>query len=73
MVRSFTAIIEQDEDGVYVGRVPELRGCVTQGDSLDELLVNLKDAINLYLEVKKEELNSQLIKFVGTQQIEIEE
>ena len=73
MVRSFTAIIEQDEDGVYVGRVPELRGCVTQGDSLDELLVNLKDAINLYLEVKKEELDSQLIKFVGTQQIEIEE
>ncbi|MFT4244393.1 MAG: type II toxin-antitoxin system HicB family antitoxin [Candidatus Woesearchaeota archaeon] len=51
MDRSFTAIIEQDEDGIYVGRVPELRGCVTQGDSLDELLVNLKDAIHLYLEV----------------------
>ena len=57
MVRSFIVIIEQDVDGVYVGKIPELRGCVTQGDSLDELLVNLKDAINLYLEVNCRRIN----------------
>lgn len=64
MDRSFTAIIEQDEDGIYVGRVPELRGCVTQGDSLDELLVNLKDAIHLYLEVSCWKVNFLIIKVV---------
>lgn len=50
MKRNFTAIIERDEDGIYIGRVPELRGCVTQGDTIDELVGNLKDAIQLYME-----------------------
>ena len=72
MKRSFTAIIEKDEDGIYVGRVPELRGCVTQGDTIDELITNLKDAIQLYIEVKGED-NIELSKFIGTQQIELEE
>ena len=72
MVKNFTAIIEQDEDGVYVGRIPDLKGCVTQGDTIDELIVNLKDAAKLYLEVQsKDEL--VFSKFIGTQQIEITE
>ena len=70
MSKNFTAIIEQDEDGLYVGRVPSLRGCVTQGETIDELVENLKDAIKLFLE---DENNSQIEvnKFVGTQQIEV--
>ena len=70
MTKNFTAIIEQDEDGLYVGRVPSLRGCVTQGETIDELVENLKDAIKLFLE---DENNSQIevSKFVGTQQIEV--
>ena len=70
MSKNFTAIIEQDEDGLYVGRVPSLRGCVTQGETIDELVENLKDAIKLFLE---DENNSQIevSKFVGTQQIEV--
>jgi len=47
----FRVIIEQDEDGVYVGRVPELRGCVSQGDTVEELIDNMKEAVELYLEV----------------------
>ena len=35
--REFTAIIERGEDGYYIGSVPELRGCHTQGKTLDEL------------------------------------
>ena len=40
----YSVIIEQDEDGIYVGRVPELKGCVTQGDTIDELMKNMKEA-----------------------------
>jgi predicted RNase H-like HicB family nuclease len=47
----FGVIIEQDEDGMYVGRVPSLKGCLTQGRTLDELHLNLKEAIALCLEV----------------------
>ncbi|MFP4402430.1 MAG: type II toxin-antitoxin system HicB family antitoxin [Candidatus Nanoarchaeia archaeon] len=72
MRKSYTAIIEQDEDGMYVGRVPELRGCVTQAETMDELIINLKDAINLYLDTT-EKSNVEVSKFVGTQQIEIGE
>ncbi len=70
MTKQFTAIIEQDEDGMYIGRVPQLRGCVTQGETLDELIENLKDAIKLYLEVEGE-TKFEITKFIGTQQIEI--
>lgn len=70
MAREFTAIIEIDEDGMYIGRVPHLRGCVTQGKTMDELIVNLKDAVKLYLDVQGDK-DLEVSKFVGTQQIEI--
>ena len=40
--REFTAIIERREDGYYIGSVPQLRGCHTQGKTLDELMKNVK-------------------------------
>ena len=64
MLKSFTAIIEQDEDGMYVGRVPHLRGCVTQGKSTDELVANLKDAVKLYLDVEGDNA-FEISKFVA--------
>jgi predicted RNase H-like HicB family nuclease len=45
----FTAIIEGDQDGYYA-YCPELKGCQTQGESVDEALANLREAANLYLE-----------------------
>ncbi|HIG95352.1 TPA: type II toxin-antitoxin system HicB family antitoxin [Candidatus Woesearchaeota archaeon] len=51
MTRTFHVLIEQDEDGGYVGKVVELQGCLSQGDSLDELMANMKEAIELCLEV----------------------
>jgi predicted RNase H-like HicB family nuclease len=47
MAKTFHVIIEKDEDGVFVGKVPELKGCLTQGDTLDELMDNIKEAIEL--------------------------
>ncbi|MBI2146044.1 type II toxin-antitoxin system HicB family antitoxin [Candidatus Woesearchaeota archaeon] len=73
MKRRFHVIIEQDEDGGYVGRVPELRGCLSQGDSLDELMQNIKEAIELCLEVQAEEksIAEEQITFVGIQEITV--
>jgi predicted RNase H-like HicB family nuclease len=53
MRKEFTVIIEKDEDGYYVGSVPELKGCHTQAKSLDELMERIKEAILLCLEVKR--------------------
>lgn len=44
----FSVIIEKDADG-YFAFCPELQGCYTQGDSYEEVLENIKDAINLHV------------------------
>ena len=44
----FNAIIEHDLDGFFA-YVPELKGCVSQGDTLEEALYNIKEAVELYL------------------------
>jgi predicted RNase H-like HicB family nuclease len=44
--------VERDEDGVFVGTVPELPGCVSQGTTEKELLENMEEAILLYLETR---------------------
>ena len=54
MKKTFHVIIEQDEDGVYVGKVQELQGCLSQGDTLDDLMKNIKEAIELCLEVESD-------------------
>lgn len=70
MKREFSVIIEKDEDGYYIGNVLELPGCHTQAKTLDQLNERIKEAIELYLEVKKEELDFST-KFFGLQRVEI--
>lgn len=48
MNHTLQVIIEQDKDG-YFAYVPELRGCQTQGDSMEEVMKHIKEAIDLYL------------------------
>ena len=74
MAKIFHVLIEQDEDGGYIGKVPELVGCLSQGDTLDELMSNIKEAIELCLEVQQQKnspLAQEHIKFVGVQEITI--
>lgn len=74
MVRTFHVLIEQDEDGGYIGKVPELQGCLSQGDTLDDLMRNIKEAIELCLEVEsegKEKVFEENIKFVGVQEVTV--
>ncbi|EAM49319.1 type II toxin-antitoxin system HicB family antitoxin [Crocosphaera watsonii WH 8501] len=68
--REFYVVIERDEDGYYVGEVPQLKGCYSQGDTIDELLTNIKEVIELCLE-EQEESNKNLSEFVGIQKVSI--
>ena len=51
-MRAFEVLIEPGEDQGYVASVPALPGCHTQGDTLDDVLANIQEAIALYLDVK---------------------
>ena len=65
-VLNFRVIIEQDEDGVFVASVPAIPGCHTQGETYEELIVNIKEAIELCLEEAKENKKySQKIDWTG--------
>ncbi|MCA1790602.1 MAG: type II toxin-antitoxin system HicB family antitoxin [Thioalkalivibrio sp.] len=46
----YRVLIEQDEDGFFVAEVPALPGCVSQGDTRQEALDNIREAISGYLE-----------------------
>ena len=47
-------IIEKDQDG-YFARILELEGCVSQGNTYEEAMINIKEAGELYLESLKSE------------------
>jgi predicted RNase H-like HicB family nuclease len=68
----YDVVIEQDEDGVYIAHVPELPGCHTQGDSLEEVMENASEAIALYLEHAKGRIENPL-KFVGVKRVRASE
>ncbi len=46
----FTAILEREGDGGYVVSVPALPGCISQGDTREEALRNIREAIEAYIE-----------------------
>lgn len=54
-VLKYTAIFEPAEEGGYVVSIPALPGCATQGETFEEAVYMIKDAIKLYLSVLKEE------------------
>ncbi len=71
MKQYFTVVIEKDEvTNMYVGEVPGLSGCHTHGKTIDELMKNMQEIIELCIEVEREEAQ-ELPKFVGVQQIEV--
>jgi len=53
------AIIHEAEEGGFWAEVPALPGCSTQGETMEELTENLKDAIELWLDVGDDEIEPQ--------------
>jgi len=66
--RKFTVVIERDEDGFYVGHVPQLPGCYTQAKSLDTLMKRIREVIKLCLEDGESPVP---MKLVGVQRVTV--
>ncbi|HUD97956.1 MAG TPA: type II toxin-antitoxin system HicB family antitoxin [Bryobacteraceae bacterium] len=69
MQRQFDVVNERDEDGYYIASVPQLPGCHTQAQSLDEVTTRIREAIELCLDV--EGVPEQVLEFVGIQRISV--
>jgi predicted RNase H-like HicB family nuclease len=68
-MRTFSILVQRDPDtGTYVGSVPGWPGAHSQGDSLEELEVNLQEVIAMLLEDGDPKLESE---FVGLQTIRV--
>ncbi len=64
---NFTAVVERDpETGLFVGYVPGFPGAHSQGESLDELNLNLREVMSMLLEDGEPELETE---FVGIQTV----
>ena len=50
-MRNFNVIIEKDETGYFVAEVPALPGCLSQGETYEEAINNIKEAIEGWMEV----------------------
>jgi predicted RNase H-like HicB family nuclease len=70
-MREFDVVLLEDETGGYVAIVPALPGCHTQGDTLAEVMENVKEAIDLYVETLTEREKKVFLnqKNVGIQKV----
>lgn len=64
----FTVTIDRDEDGAWVAECPSIPGCVSQGETKEEALANVREAIAACLEVRAER---GMPLTVETRQVEI--
>jgi predicted RNase H-like HicB family nuclease len=71
VMKEFDVIIEKDKGGWLIADVPAIKGCHTQGKNMNELLKNVKEAIELCLEVQKEDKINEKPSFVGIKQVKI--
>lgn len=66
---NYTVLIEQDEDGIYVAKVPDISGCYTQGKTVKEALERVREAIEVCLEAEQDRYAP--LKFVSVEQVKI--
>ena len=60
MARKASVVMEKNEHGFYAW-CPELKGCQSQGDTIEEAVANIKEAIELYLETLPDEERDLLL------------
>jgi predicted RNase H-like HicB family nuclease len=66
------AIVYRDEDGNWIAEVPSLPGCVSQGDTRDEAIANIREAIALYLGDLDEERKELYREYINPELVAIE-
>jgi predicted RNase H-like HicB family nuclease len=64
----FSVTIDRDEDGAWIVECPSIPGCVSQGQTKDEAMKNIEDAIRVCLEVRAEQ---GMPLTVETRQVEV--
>ncbi len=57
VIQMILKVVVHEEDGGYWAEIPALPGCYTQADTMEELKVNLKEAVELYLEAEPEQIS----------------
>ena len=71
MTRKASVLIEKDEHGFYAW-CPELKGCQSQGATIEDALANIREAIELYLEtLPEDERDSSLSREILTTTVEV--
>jgi predicted RNase H-like HicB family nuclease len=71
MNTKLNVVISKDEEG-YFASCPVLKGCHTQGETFEETMINIKEAIDLYLEtMSQKEINETLSQEIFTTTIDI--
>ena len=65
----FSVTLDRDEDGIWVVECPSIPGCVSQGQTKQEALENIKDAISACLQVRAE--RGMPLTTVETYQVEV--
>jgi len=70
MTRQFDVIVERDSAGWFVASVPMLPGCHTQAKSLDKLMIRIREAIELCLDIEDKDIEG--LDFVGVQRITVD-
>ena len=61
VIMELTVILEAQEEGGFTAYVPSLKGCISEGETKEEALKNIKEAIELYLEAD----TNELVEFSG--------
>lgn len=65
--KEFYVVIERDKDGIYVGEVPQLKACYSQGETIDELMTNIREVVEMCLEELEEA--EATTEFIGVQRL----
>lgn len=68
-ILDFAVLIEQDEEGMFIARIPDIQGCSTQGKTVEQAMERAREAIQVCIEADR--MNIQPMKFVGVQRIEM--
>ena len=67
-----SVVIEKDENGYYA-YCPELEGCQSQGDTFEEIMTNIREAIEAYVEtLNEDEIKEVLSKEIVSTNVEVE-
>lgn len=73
----FQVLIQRDEDGRYIASCPAIRGCHSQGDTYEEAIANITEAMELCIEYLEEKNKRELKelkyypKFIATEEISL--